>query len=380
MPDSAFAAGARGLALMLGWTRLRIALTVSACIGVLMGFGWHSSPQSVWVRALALGLIALLAFGAFERWPARLPSWLARWVLQVLAVALAMPLGTFVIYVLSTDAGAPPFWEVPERLDGFYALFGMGVLVAPWVALAALVRQKDAIARHQALAFDLERSEYARQALDARLHLLQAQVTPHFLFNTLANVQALVDAGSPQASAVLRSLVAYLRAAVPRLHEPATTLGQEIELVRAYLDLMHMRMPDRLQFALRADPGAQLLRCPPMTLLTLVENAVRHGIDPSEEGGRIDVDVRHDGTRCVVRVSDTGVGLDAGGDGLGTGLSTLRERLQLIFGDAARLSVRAQQPRGVCAELELPVRSPDVIPSAARDLATDLSDSSLRSE
>src|SRR5262249_12965211 len=158
------------------------------------------------------------------------------------------------------------------------------------------------------------------------------QVAPHFLFNTLANVQALVDAGSPQASVVLRSLIAYLRAAVPRLHEPATTLGHELQLVQAYLELTHMRMPDRLQFALHVDEGARELRCPPITLLTLVENAVRHGIDPSEEGGRIEVDVRRRGDRCLVRVSDTGVGLEEEGGGLGTGLSTLRERLQLVFG------------------------------------------------
>src|SRR5204863_7935464 len=156
--------------------------------------------------------------------------------------------------------------------------------------------------RHQALAFDLERSELERQALDARLRLLQAQVAPHFLFNTLANVQALVDTGSPQASAVLKSLVAYLRAAVPRLDETATTLGQELQLVQAYLELMHMRMPDRLQFVLHVDEAARALRCPPMTLLTLVENAVRHGIDPSEQGGRIDIHVHQRGDRCVVRV------------------------------------------------------------------------------
>jgi LytS/YehU family sensor histidine kinase len=98
------------------------------------------------------------------------------------------------------------------------------LLVAPWTALAAIVRQKEAFARNQKLAFELERSELERQALDARLHLLQAQVAPHFLFNTLANVQALVDAGSPHASTVLQSLVAYLRAAVPLLHEPAATI------------------------------------------------------------------------------------------------------------------------------------------------------------
>ncbi len=147
-------------------------------------------------------------------------------------------------------------------------------MVALWIALGAMVRQRDELARNQALAFELERSELARQALDTRMHLLQAQVQPHFLFNTLANVQALVETGSPQASKVLESLIAYFRAAVPRLHDPATTLGQELQLARAYLELMHMRMPDRLQFSLQADAEALELRCPPMTLLTLVENAV----------------------------------------------------------------------------------------------------------
>jgi LytS/YehU family sensor histidine kinase len=312
--------------------------------------------MSLLIRTMTLGLIAMLVFGLFEQWPKQLPAWFARWVLQVFAVAIAMPLSTYVIYVLSTEVGAPPFWKDEERLVGFAILTVLGVLLAPWAALAALVRQKDALARHQALAFDLERSELERQALDARLHLLQAQIAPHFLFNTLANVQALVDTGSPQAAAVLRSLVAYLRAAVPRLHEPATTLGQELQLVQAYLELMHMRMPDRLTFALHVDESTRALRCPPMTLLTLVENAVRHGIDPSEEGGRIEIVVQRRGERCVVRVSDTGVGLRQMGNGPGTGLSTLRERLQLVFGGDAQLRVSAQEPHGVCAELDFPIR------------------------
>jgi LytS/YehU family sensor histidine kinase len=218
------------------------------------------------------------------------------------------------------------------------------------------LRQQEAFARRQALAFELERSELERQALDARLHLLQAQVAPHFLFNTLANVQALVDSASPRASTVLRSLVAYLRAAVPLLHEPTTTFDREAQLVEAYLELMHMRMPDRLRFALRVDESARALRCPPATLLTLVENAVRHGIDPSEEGGAIEIEVRRRGHRCLVRVGDSGVGLRPTDGGLGTGLANLREGLRLMFGDDARLRVSAQEPRGVVAELDLPAR------------------------
>src|SRR6185436_20669212 len=127
------------------------------------------------------------------------------------------------------------------------------------------------------------------------------------------------------------------------------TLGQELELVRAYLELMRMRMPDRLEFAVNVDTQANALQCPPVTLLTLVENAVRHGIDPSEEGGRIDIDVRLRDARCSVRVRDTGVGLQPTSRGLGTGLSTLRERLQLTFGNDAHLHLSEVQPHGVCA-------------------------------
>jgi hypothetical protein len=346
-----------GFASAPGWRRVGFVFAFSVTLGLLLALVWKSGAVSVLVRTVALGLVAMLAFGAFERWPKRLPAWLARWVLQVVAVVVAMPLATFTIYLLSTNGGAPPFWHDPDRLEGFRALTFFGVLLAPWAALAALMRQKDALARTQALAFNLERSELERQALDARLRLLQAQVAPHFLFNTLANIQALVDAGSPQASNVLRSLVAYLRAAVPLLHEPATTLGRELQLVRAYLELMHMRMPDRLQFAIDADDSLLALPCPPSTLLTLVENAVRHGIDPSEEGGRIDVAIRRRRDRCAIRVCDSGVGFRETDHGLGTGLATLRERLQLQFGGEAQLVVAAREPRGVCAELELPARA-----------------------
>jgi hypothetical protein len=346
----------RGLALAFGWRRVLFTFLFSFTIGALIGIHWQSGWWSAVIRVVAIGFSAMLVFGFFEQWPRRMPRWLPRWMVQVIAVAVSMPIVTFMIYALSTDAGAPPFWEVPDRMEGFAALTGLGVFLSPWIALGALVRQKEALAREQALALDLARSEADRLALDARLNLLQAQVAPHFLFNTLANIQALVEAGSPKAPEVLRSLVAYLRAAVPRLNDPVTTLGQEIELVRAYLELMRMRLPDRLAFELNVADAALGLRCPPMTLLTLVENAVRHGIDPAEEGGSIAIDVRVTEGRCWIRVADSGAGLQDSGRGLGTGLTALRERLALVFGDQASLRIRAREPRGVVAELEFPAR------------------------
>ncbi|MGZ5034273.1 MAG: sensor histidine kinase [Usitatibacter sp.] len=334
-----------------------LAFVVSALLGLLISPAFPKTPNAEMIgRELLVGLAALLAFGVFEQWPARLPSWLARWVLQVLGVACAVPLSVLALYLVVTPADQAPFWRNEMRLNGFMLMTMSGLLVAPWTAVAALFRQRDFAARSQALAFELERSELERKALDARLRLLQAQVEPHFLFNTLANVRELVDAGSPKASAVLDSLIAYLRAAVPRLHETATTLGQELQLVRAYLELMHMRMPDRMQFAIQADETALGLRCPPTTLLTLVENAVRHGIDPSEEGGRIEVRVQVQDGRCRAEVIDTGVGPQRAGDGLGTGLSTLRERLQLAFGGDAKLHLAALHPHGARAELDFPAQ------------------------
>lgn len=354
--SSAVLPAPRGLALAFNWKRVAFTLLFSFFWGALFGLGWKSGWWSAVQRFVALGLVAMMVFSLFEQWPRRLPRWLPRWALQVAAVAACVPVVTVTMWIGSTEPGAPPFWTVQERMEGFGTLTGFGIFMSPWVALGALVRQKEALAREQALALDLAQSEMERQALDARLNLLQAQVAPHFLFNTLANVQALVDSGSPKASEVLRSLVAYLRAAVPRLNEPATALGQELELVRAYLELMRMRMPDRLQFELKADDSALGLRCPPMTLLTLVENAVRHGIDPSEEGGHIEVEIRREGERCRVVVRDDGAGLQPTDRGLGTGLAALAERLQLIFGQAATLNVRSRDPRGTIAELEFPAR------------------------
>jgi Histidine kinase/Histidine kinase-, DNA gyrase B-, and HSP90-like ATPase len=359
MVSTAIPVKPRGLARILSWQRVRVTLVASILLGLLNSIDNEAATLVVIARAIIVGFCALLAFGLFEQWPKRLPKRLPRSVLQLIGIVFAIPPAVALAYFLTKGADSQADQSDRERAMGFAGLIFTGFLFAPWIAVGAMLKQRDAFAREQALAFDLEKSELERKALDARLRLLQAQVEPHFLFNTLANVQALVDAGSPQASRVIASLIAYLRAAVPRMHETATTLGQELELVRAYLELMQMRMPDRLQFALRIDPVARSLRCPPMTLLTLVENAVRHGIDPSEEGGRIDVDVLLHDSRCSVRVSDTGVGLQAArsqhaGQGLGTGLSTLRERLQLAFGGDAQVRLIAVEPHGVCAELSFP--------------------------
>ncbi|MDB5873724.1 MAG: putative sensor protein LytS [Ramlibacter sp.] len=340
---------------VLAWPRVRFTLLVALAFG-LMHMGSATAPLPVWIaRTTIVALLAMLAFGLFERWPARLPGWLPRWVLQLVGVVAVVPFATIFAFGLSGAGSFHAMMADPAQRAAFYSLLGPALMFGPWIAFGAMVRQRDALARDQALTFQLERSELERKAVDARLRLLQTQVQPHFLFNTLANVRALVNAGSPQAPAVLDSLIAYLRASVPNLSETDSTVAREVQLVRAYLELMHMRMPDRLHFSVHADEAALGLRCPPVTLMTLVENSVRHGIDPSEEGGRIDVSVMVREGRCIARVMDTGVGLQETGRAGGTGLDTLRERMQLAFGDA-QLRLTANAPHGVCAELEFPAQ------------------------
>jgi hypothetical protein len=350
----------------VGWA-LGLAITVALLLNPIF-----ATPLPVlFGRTMFVALMLVLVFhgvGLLRQ------SLLPRWLAQSVAVALTAPVATAIVYLVATSGSVASFVGNPYRVSGFLWIAGCALALGLVVALGALVRERDAMARSQALQFEIERGRLERQALDARLALLTAQIEPHFLFNTLANVQALVDSGSPRAAPVLKSLIAYLRAAMPRLHEgrlPA--LRDEIDLVRAYLDLMHLRMPDRLQVHIDVDAALLNHRFPPMVLLTLVENAVRHGIDPSEQGGRIEVGGRLDpaGRRALLWVADTGLGLgktvartlpadatDTSTPAAGTGLDNARERLRGLCGSDARLELRANTPRGARAEVEFSVAAP----------------------
>jgi signal transduction histidine kinase len=300
-------------------------------------------------RVLVIAMVLLLAFTLAGMWQS---SWLPRWLAQVLAIFLVAPVATVAVYLPSAGGNVLDVLGHEGMVWGVLSITGTALLIAPVLALGALYRERDAQARNQQLQFELERSSFEKQALDARLQLLHAQVEPHFLFNTLANVQALLESGSPRAAPVLNNLIAYLRAAMPTLGEVQSTLGSEIRLVRAYLELMQTRMPDRLAFAIDIPPELCSVRFPSMALLTLVENAIRHGIDPSEQGGRIDVGARRDagGAEVQVWVEDSGVGLHETAQP-GTGLANLRARLAAFYGPSARLELLESASHGVRAQI-----------------------------
>ena len=302
-------------------------------------------------RTLFVGFFTLLARSAAVVSRQRL---VAPWVLQSVSVLCGAILATLAVYLLATGGDFSAVVQHEGRLQGFILISGTGTIVGLMLALGALERQRDSEAKALGLELALERSRLERHAADARLAVLTAQVEPHFLFNTLANVQALVETNSPRAPAVLRSLIAYLKATMPRLDDGDAQLGREMTLVRSYLELMHLRMPDRLRFTVDGDPALQGFPCPPMLLLTLVENAVRHGIDPSETGGSIAVGTSREGDTVRLSVRDDGVGMGESSVP-GTGLANLRERLAAFYGGAARLDLTEVAPHGLLAEILIDV-------------------------
>ncbi len=333
-------------------------------LGVAVGFAITAAVMlnpifvtSFWVllgRTVFVSMLLLLAFVGAQRLSDKyLPAWLPRWLFTVIAVGLAAPLATFAVYLFAVGGRAGEFFRSEPRLSGFFIIATTALVLGLLITLTAQLREREARARSLALQLELERSRLEKQAVDARLALLQAQIEPHFLFNTLANVQALVESQSPRASVVLKSLISYLRAAMPRLHERQATLADELALVRAYLELMQMRMPDRLRFSVDVDSTLMAQPFPAMALLTLVENAVRHGLDPREEGGLIRVAGQAMGSGFQLWVEDDGVGMSEHAKD-GGGLANLRARLLATYGPGTELQMQECSPHGVQAKIVVP--------------------------
>ena len=192
-----------------------------------------------------------------------------------------------------------------------------------------------------------------REAALANLRALQAQIEPHFLFNTLANVQHLVETDPASASRMLDSLIRYLRAALPHMREADSSLGREVDMARAFLEIHRVRMGSRLDFAIDVPQDLLCRPFPPMMLISLVENAIRHGVDPCCECGSITIRAGEAGGRLRVCVTDTGEGVKPKQGG-GVGLSNIRERLKALYGPSARLVIEERAPHGVVASIEVP--------------------------
>lgn len=313
--------------------------------GGWVGLHW-SWPQS---RPLALAGQLWLAYSAawfvlgWRWWPLAVP----------LAAAVGAAAGLLLLPGISLAQWAEPasLWRPWLPAFAFALLMHLPLRWWRW-------REEQAVALRLAQAEQTAAmAELSRQVSVAELKALQAQVEPHFLFNALASLQQLIRSQPATAERFLGELHDYLRLALPSMREPLSTVERELALARAYLTVMATRLGERLQVQVHAEAGCETDAVPPMMLLTLVENAVRHGIEPLPQGGRVDVQARREAGRLVLEVCDSGAGLQPGSatQGQGVGLANVRDRLASLYAGEARLSLQQREAGGVSARIELPL-------------------------
>ncbi|GLR14406.1 hypothetical protein GCM10007907_31960 [Chitinimonas prasina] len=280
---------------------------------------------------------------------------LVAWVV-LLPLALMILFGAAGVFLRTTGSPLQALGEMlVTRLLGNVAMLavGLGMCVGAMLTVAfAHWRNKEMEELRSRLTAEAHAERMARQLSEAQLRLLQAQIEPHFLFNTLGAVQQLAEDGAPRAANLTASLIQFLRSSLAQLRNGTVTLGQDFTLVEAYLRIMQARLGSRLRYALELPPELASQTIPSMMLLTLVENAIKHGIEPALRGGSITVSASMEGGQLCLQVRDTGVGLPPMLEG-GVGLANIRERLQLGFGERAGLVLLGQE-EGALAELRLP--------------------------
>ena len=307
-----------------GWLRaagtsLAFALSISFTINLLYALGY---------RLLGARYRQLLPWQRL----------LFHWGMPIVGLAIALPIASLTLDADPAMASGPHLRTTPWGAAAFMFL----VMALFYGFFAIRARQLRA----------------ERAAAEAQLRLLQAQMEPHFLFNTLANVVGLMEADTLRAKAMLESFTDYLRASLVSLREPEHALGDELDLVDAYLRVVKVRMDDRLRYRIEVPTGLRALRVPALSLQPLIENAVVHGLEPSIAGGEIVVTAQVDGDRLVLRVSDDGIGLGAAPrtarPGSGHALNNLRARLQQTHAERAALTLDAASPHGTLATLTLP--------------------------
>jgi hypothetical protein len=335
-----------------------VAFAVLACLALSTQFLFQRALYQQWSWAAIAGawlksfaelvvvaVAILLAIWLMGRMPAR------RTPVKLLAFGAALFAGAYAgeWIVLCLQWGA---WPTAQ----FTAILPRAMRWLPLGAVAGAVMLSRA--RTSAIATRLHESEVNRLQLDrqqlaVQLQLLQSQIEPHFLFNTIATIRRLQHTDPPRGRETLSGFIHYLRSSLPGMRQSETTLGQELALISAYLDVLSVRMGDRLRVEIDVAPELHGRRIPPLSLATLVENSIKHGLGSLPEGGTISIRAWLEGDQLNVRVADTGVGLTASA-GSGMGLSNLRVRLRSLYGNAGALQITSNEPRGFAATLQIP--------------------------
>lgn len=333
--------------------------------GMSMLFGREDDPVTahLWpilIMSLLIGAMihlgSLAANYASGGWPGRargLPRIVFSMTLMSISVLFGISVGNLI-------------WKGvdPVKVLMHPGILVQGLIVAAIVAFLMYLVRRAAEKRAELAVAAAQQKEFAaasaRMLAEARLRALQAQIEPHFLYNTLANVVSLIGPQPAKAQNMLERFIDYLRASLAASRSEEVTLASESTLIAAYLDVLAVRMGERLRYRIDVPDELRQFRIAPMLLQPVVENAIAHGLEPKLEGGEITLGARVEGEHVVIRISDTGAGLNLNAPrkpGGGVGLSNLRERLRSLYGAAAKVELLENQPCGMTVRLMLPLNA-----------------------
>jgi hypothetical protein len=260
---------------------------------------------------------------------------------------VSIPLGMLWYAVFPAMAGAGAFW--PISLNGFFSWLILGGAAT----FVYVDRRRARVSRQRMHAAELERAQAAKRTIESRLQALQARVEPQFLFNTLAQVRELYRVDASRGEQMLDELIAYLRAAMPKMRDTSSTVGQELDLVRAYLGIVRLRLGERLTFKIESSAAVNDVRMPPMMMLPLVDHTIAHGIAASQTNGEIRIHTAVVDGKVRLEIADSGVGFLPRNEDEAIG--GIRERLAALFESEARLELREREGNTTEAVLEIPL-------------------------
>jgi sensor histidine kinase YesM len=273
-------------------------------------------------------------------------------ILKAIRVAVALVIGSLGGSYLGATVSGIGTAALFEK-HGLFQLLILGVMFGSIITYFFSSREQIAASREQLQEEKIKRLTSEKKAAEANLKQLQAQIEPHFLFNTLSNVLNLLDTDVEKGKSMLVDFTSYLRTSLVKIRGQHTTLGHEMEMIRAYLNIFKVRMEDRLKFSLELPDHLKDIAFPPLLLQPLVENAIKHGLEPKVEGGEILIKAEEKNGLLVLAVVDSGRGI-CGDYHFGLGLTNIRERLESLYDSRARFILEENQPCGVKATLEVP--------------------------
>jgi signal transduction histidine kinase len=330
------------------WQRVLLVFLVNTAVAMLLSVDDERPFIHPFVTVQTAGFAIGYFVNCFKPWLSKHPHWVL-----TAAVTCGTLLGLLINIVLKIELGLYTVAYYKQHAAGVaWSTFWTGQ-TGWFVSILFISQMRESRNREVLQVAELERQRLSRQAVEAELRLMQAQVEPHFLFNTLSNVQFLVETNPPAAARMLDHLTSYLRAAIPQIRQQHTTLGQEAKLADSFLAILQMRMGRRLSYRMEIPSGLTERVVPPMMLLSLVENAIKHGVEPAADGGEIVVSAKSESGTLHIIVADTGRGL-IGTPGTGVGLTNIRERLHALYGEAGRLTLEENPPHGVIATIAIP--------------------------